>query len=85
MKPRATKPNPWMLLNRARKVGRIVLAIEELVPPEHVPRSELPGVVERWDDAQWRRVAVFAGQNPPSDDAKADVLEMLRERAKGAA
>lgn len=84
MKARVEKPNPWLLLNRARKVARVVLLIEEQAGKDGVKLEHLPGAVARWDDETKRRVSVAAGQRPLSDEAWLDVLAMLRERTRAA-
>ncbi len=68
------------LLARARKVLRIVeVAVSLLLvdgPPTAKPAFAL-GLARNWDEGAWRRVALIAGQKPPSAETRREVLASL--------
>lgn len=70
-----TRNNPFRDAARSRKVVRLVAQIHT------ISGGQAPVTVLAWaeglDDAGWRKLAICAGCNPPSEDAKREVIAAL--------
>lgn len=84
MRTMAPEPrNPYEEIARLKKTLRIVescVAVLRGGGGTHGVRLDALGALrmaEKFDEDDWRRVAVIAGQKPPSDEAKREVLASL--------
>lgn len=75
------RPSPFEQAARERKVAYLVLAADDLARHSGVTLAQLIPAIERWSDEEWRKLAVAAGQLPPSATSRAEVLTRLRARA----
>lgn len=80
--PPVAKPrNAIEQARRESKVAYLVLAVDDLARRLEKPLAAILPAVERWGDAEWRSLALSAGQHPPSATSKAMVMERLHARA----
>jgi hypothetical protein len=73
--------NPWEEAARERKTAHLVLAADDLARHSGVTLSVLIASMESWGDGDWTKLALAAGQKPPSSETRALVLGRLRARA----
>ena len=80
------EPNAWEERGRANKVFALVDAIDSLVRRANVDpyadANAISDMLERWVDSTWRRLAITAGQRPPSVTTQQLVIARVRSRAE---
>lgn len=81
MRPRAERPNPWMLRARAAKADRLCAEINDIATRLGVSKSAMLNAVALWSDREWSALSVRIGHRPPSADTVMAVLATLSKAA----